>query len=283
MFAPPLTSGYITGRDFCIVSRENGWVMRTLVVIPARLGAMRLPRKPLRLLSGLPLIVRVWQRISEMNVADTVVVATDDESVASTVREAGADCVMTSDEHNSGTERVAEVASQARFRGYETIVNVQGDEPFIGKGAVRGAAQLVSTGTFPLGTAASRASSEILDTPSLVKVVIADDGRAMYFSRAPIPFLRDRADSAKLAERTLQHIGVYAYSREALAKWVSLPPHPLEEIERLEQLRPLAAGLPIGVAVTAEAPASGIDTEEDLKRANAHWDAFMKGAVTNAG
>jgi 3-deoxy-manno-octulosonate cytidylyltransferase (CMP-KDO synthetase) len=253
--------------------------MGTLVVIPARLGAMRLPRKPLRLLSGLPLIVRVWQRISQMNVADAVVVATDDESVASAVRAAGGECVMTSEEHSSGTERVAEVASQPRFRGFKTIVNVQGDEPFIGSEAVKGAADLVSSGRFPLGTAASRASTEILDTPSLVKVVIAQDGRAMYFSRAPIPYLRDRADSAKLAERTLQHIGVYAYSREALTEWVSLPPHPLEEIERLEQLRPLAAGLPIGVAVTNEAPASGIDTEEDLERANARWDAFMEGAV----
>jgi len=257
--------------------------MGTLVVIPARLGAMRLPRKPLRLLSGLPLIVRVWQRISQMNVADAVVVATDDDSVASAVRAAGAECVMTSDKHSSGTERVAEVASQPRFRGYSTIVNVQGDEPFIGRGAVKGAADLVSTGKFPLGTAASRASAEILDTPSLVKVVIADDGRAMYFSRSPIPYLRDQADAGKLAERTLQHIGVYAYSREALTEWVSLPPHPLEEIERLEQLRPLAAGLPIGVAVTSEAPASGIDTEEDLERANARWDAFMTGAVSNAG
>jgi 3-deoxy-manno-octulosonate cytidylyltransferase (CMP-KDO synthetase) len=257
--------------------------MGTLVVIPARLGAMRLPRKPLRLLSGLPLIVRVWQRISQMNVADAVVVATDDETVASAVRDAGADCVMTSTEHGSGTERVAEVASQPRFRSFDTIVNVQGDEPFIGKGAVRGAAEIVAKGQFPLGTAASRASTEILDTPSLVKVVVGDDGRAMYFSRAPIPFLRDAADAARLAERTLQHIGVYAYSREALTKWVSLPPHPLEEIERLEQLRPLAAGLPIGVAVTNEAPASGIDTEEDLERANARWDAFMKGAVQNAG
>ena len=257
--------------------------MGTLVVIPARLGAMRLPRKPLRLLSGLPLIVRVWQRISQMNVADAVVVATDDESVAAAVRGVGADCVITSDKHNSGTERVAEVAAQPRFRDYRTIVNVQGDEPFIGRGAVKGAAELVSKGRFPLGTAASRASTEILDTPSLVKVVIADDGRAMYFSRAPIPYLRDRTDAGKLADRTLQHIGVYSYSREALNEWVSLPPHPLEEIERLEQLRPLAAGLPIGVAGTSEAPASGIDTEEDLERANARWDAFMTGAVTNAG
>jgi len=218
-----------------------------------------------------------------MNVADAVVVATDDESVASIARQAGAECILTSDKHSTGTERVAEVAARPRFRAFQTIVNVQGDEPFIGPEAVRGAAQLVSNGSFPIGTAASRASPEILDTPSLVKVVVADDGRAMYFSRAPIPYLRDHADRVKLSERTLQHIGVYAYSAEALREWVSLPPHPLEEIERLEQLRPLAAGLPIGVAVTNEAPANGIDTEEDLERANARWDAFMTGAMTNAG
>src|SRR2546423_9667055 len=127
--------------------------MGPLVVIPARLGAMRLPRKPLRLLSGLPLIVRFWQRISQMKIADAVVVATDDESVVSAARQAGADCVLTSDTHSSGTERVAEVASQPRFQRFSTIVNVQGDEPFIGQGAVSGAAQLVSTGRFPLGTA----------------------------------------------------------------------------------------------------------------------------------
>src|SRR3954468_19294862 len=184
--------------------------MGTLVVIPARLGAMRLPRKPLRLLSGLPLIVRVWQRISQMKVADAVVVATDDDSVASIVRQAGAECVMTSPRHSSGTERVAEVAFQPRFASYGTIVNVQGDEPFIGAGAISGAAELVSSGRFPLGTAASRASTEILDTPSLVKVVVADDGRGLYFSRAPIPYLRVPTDRSKLVERTLQHIGVYA-------------------------------------------------------------------------
>ena len=266
-----------------MVSRENERLMRTLVVIPARIGALRLPRKPLRLLAGLPLIVRVWQRISQMNLADSVVVATDDETVASTVAAAGAEWVMTRADHSSGTERVAEVAAAKRFRSYDTIVNVQGDEPFIGPGAVRGASEIVTSGRFPLGTAASPASPDILGTPSLVKVVVADDGRAMYFSRAPIPFLRDAADSGSQARHTLQHIGVYAYTREALEKWVSLPVHPLEEVERLEQLRPLAAGVAMGVAVTNEAPASGIDTEDDLERANARWDGFMAGMVTNAG
>ena len=251
--------------------------MRTLVVIPARLAAVRLPGKPLRLLAGLPLIVRVWQRLADMRVADKCVVATDDDSVARAVRDAGAECVMTSPEHTSGTERVAEVAEMPGFSGYETIVNVQGDEPFIGPGAVLGAAQLVSGGKFPLGTAAVHASIDAMETPSVVKAVAADDGRAMYFSRAPIPFLRDSAEAGFRMKRALHHLGVYAYSRDALRRWVSLPPHPLEMIEKLEQLRPLAAGIPMGIAVVDEPAASGIDTEEDLLRANARWDAFIAG------
>src|SRR5215212_453802 len=128
--------------------------MRTLVVIPARLAAVRLPRKPLRLLAGVPLIVRVWQRVTAMKIADACVVATDADSVARAARDAGADCVMTSDSHTSGTERVAEVARMSRFAAYSTIVNVQGDEPFIGDAAVRGAADIVASERFPLGTSA---------------------------------------------------------------------------------------------------------------------------------
>jgi 3-deoxy-manno-octulosonate cytidylyltransferase (CMP-KDO synthetase) len=249
--------------------------VRTLVVIPARLAAVRLPRKPLRLLAGVPLIVRVWQRVSAMKVADACVVATDDEEVAQAARRAGADCVMTSSSHQSGTDRVAEVARRPEFAGYTTVVNVQGDEPFIGRGAVEGAARIVSSGAFPLGTAASRASWEIADDPNIVKVVRGDDSRAMYFSRASIPFPRAGVESAGM--QPLQHIGVYSYSRDALEKWVGLPPHELEITERLEQLRPLAAGIPMGVAIADEKPAPGIDTEDDLRRANARWDDFIAG------
>jgi len=215
-----------------------------------------------------------------MNVADACVVATDDERVASVVRDAGGDCVMTGSTHSTGTERVAEVAAQKRFRGFEAIVNVQGDEPFIGEGSVRGAAKMITSGAFPLGTAASHAGPGILDSPAIVKVVTDDSGRALYFSRAPIPFLRDKADAAARSKRTLQHIGVYAYTRDALAQWASLPPHPLELIERLEQLRPLAAGVPIGVAITNDRAAAGIDTEEDLLSANECWESVMAGAVS---
>ncbi len=252
--------------------------MRTLVVIPARLGATRLPQKPLRLLGGLPLIVRVWQTISEMKLAERCVVATDDARVASIVREAGGDCVMTSSSHSTGTERVAEVAAMAEFREFEAIVNVQGDEPYIGEESVRGAAAMVTGGGFPLGTSAARAGVEIFASRAIVKVVTDDKGRAMYFSRGEIPFLRDPDDAAKRDSLTLQHIGVYAYHRDALAEWAALPVHPLEEIERLEQLRPLAAGIPIGVAITDEPAATGIDTEEDLVRANELWKSHFAGA-----
>ena len=245
------------------------------MVIPARLAAVRLPRKPLRLLAGVPLIVRVWQRVSEMKIADACVVATDSDEVAQVARNAGAECVMTSSSHQSGTERVAEVARQPEFADYSTLVNVQGDEPFIGRGAVNGAARMVASGAFPLGTAASRASSKIAENPDIVKVVCGDDSRAMYFSRAAIPYARDGAHSARIDP--LQHIGVYAYSRDALEQWVALPPHDLEVTERLEQLRPLAAGIPMGVAITDEPPAAGIDTEDDLSRANARWDDFIAG------
>lgn len=247
------------------------------MVIPARLAAVRLPHKPLRLLGGVPLVVRVWQRVSEMEIGDECVVATDDESVAVAVRDAGADCVMTGRHHLSGTDRVAEVARMPRFSEFSTIVNVQGDEPFIGREAVKGAADIVASGRFPLGTSASPAPWDVAGDPGVVKVVLGNDGRALYFSRAGIPFVRDRDAIGSIEMGLLQHIGVYAYSREALERWVALPPHPLENTERLEQLRPLAAGIPIGVSIANEPPASGIDTEDDLSRANARWHEFIAG------
>ncbi|MGI9089557.1 MAG: 3-deoxy-manno-octulosonate cytidylyltransferase [Gemmatimonadaceae bacterium] len=249
--------------------------MKTVIVIPARLGAVRLPRKPLRPLGGLPLILQVWRRVQGMNVADRVVVATDHDEVASVARGAGAEVVMTSPDCASGTARVAEVADAPGFEDFDAFVNVQGDEPFISEAFVRAAANVVRTGSFTLGTVAAPATADIFDIPSVVKVVTGTDGRALYFSRAPIPYLRDAADAGARVPLTLQHIGVYSYTRDALARWVALPPHPLEEIERLEQLRPLANGMDIGVAVVSERAECGIDTEEDLHHANSRWSAFV--------
>jgi 3-deoxy-manno-octulosonate cytidylyltransferase (CMP-KDO synthetase) len=251
--------------------------VKTLAVLPARLGSTRLPRKPLRLLGGLPLIVRVWQRVTALAVADHVVVATDSPEILRVVEAAGGDAVLTRADHPSGTDRVAEVAARAEFRGFEAIVNVQGDEPFVPDGAVRGAATMVTSGRFPLGTVAAPAASSILAAPDVVKVVTADDGRALYFSRASIPWCRDDADAALRSTLVRQHIGVYAYTRDALASWVALPVHPLEQVERLEQLRPLAAGLAMGVALLDEAPPGGVDTEDDLERANARWTEHLAG------
>ena len=247
-----------------------------LAVIPARLGSTRLPRKPLRLLGGRALVVQVWERLAGLALADRCVIATDSEEVAAVARAAGAECVMTSGAHPSGTDRVAEVARRPEYSRYEAIVNVQGDEPFVQRDAVAGAAGVVSSGRFPLGTAACPAPASALAQPNIVKVVAADDGRAMYFSRAGIPFRRDDGDAAVADRLVRQHIGVYAYTREALLRWVSLPEHPLERAERLEQLRPLAAGLAMGVAAVKEAPIGGIDTEEDLALASARWDDFRR-------
>jgi 3-deoxy-manno-octulosonate cytidylyltransferase (CMP-KDO synthetase) len=245
--------------------------MRTLAVIPARLGATRLPRKPLRILAGLPLVIRVWERVLSLDVVDRCLIATDSQEVADVANEHGAEVVVTSDVHPSGTDRIAEVALRREYADYDVIVNVQGDEPFVPRSAITGAVRMVTSGRFPLGTAAVRASASVLRDPNVVKVVAAADGRAMYFSRAPIPFLRDEEDAAIQRPLIWQHIGVYAYASSALQNWVSLPATPLEEIERLEQLRPLVAGIPMGVSLTEELVSPGIDTEDDLDRANREW------------
>ena len=248
--------------------------MTVLAIIPARRGATRLPDKPLRLLGGEPLILRVWQRVSSLHIADQVVVATDDQEIQRTIESAGGTAVLTRPDHASGTDRIAEVARRAEFAGVDVIVNVQGDEPFMDESAIRGAVAVVTGGGAPIGTAAVPASIEALRSPDAVKVVCDDAGRALYFSRAPIPFLRDSTDAALRDARIRLHLGIYAYTRDALQSWVALPVHPLEQIERLEQLRPLAAGFPIGVALAAPVVVGGIDTEADLLRANAHWDSI---------
>jgi 3-deoxy-manno-octulosonate cytidylyltransferase (CMP-KDO synthetase) len=221
----------------------------------------------------------VLERVVALRVADRCIVATDSEEIAEQVRRAGGEAVMTDSAHPSGTDRVAEVARRPDCHGVHAILNVQGDEPFVSASAVRGALEQVATSRFPLGTAAVRASADVLDRPDVVKVVTDDDGAAMYFSRAPIPYLRDHADVAERDARVLHHVGVYAYTPDALAQWVALPVHPLERIERLEQLRPLASGMRMGVAITDVAPRGGIDTEADLELANQEWAAFTTSEI----
>ena len=238
--------------------------MPVLGVIPARLGSTRLPRKPLVPLAGEPLIIVVTRRIADLGICDRLVVATDTREIAAVVRDAGFEAVMTSPDHASGTERVAEVVAKAEFSNFNFILNVQGDEPFVAAAAVRGALACLEGGE-PLGTAAGSLEPALVNDPNRVKVVADTRGRAVYFSRAPIPFDRDGKGDVVYH----QHVGVYAYTREGLQAWVQLPPVPEEQWERLEQLRPLLHGIPMGVTLFEGPAAPGIDTPADLAWAEA--------------
>ena len=190
---------------------------------------------------------------------DRVVVATDAREIVATVEAAGFAAVLTSPEHQSGTERIAEVIGKKEFSGFTFIVNVQGDEPFVAPAAIRGALACLDRGEI-LGTAAAALDAGLAGDPNRVKVVVDARGHAVYFSRAPIPFDRDGAGEVIYH----QHVGVYAYTREALECWVRLPPVPEERWERLEQLRPLLHGIPMGVTLFDGPAAPGIDTPADL-------------------
>ncbi|MDP3773062.1 MAG: 3-deoxy-manno-octulosonate cytidylyltransferase [Gemmatimonadales bacterium] len=239
---------------------------RALVVIPARLGAQRLPNKPIRLLAGKPLVAHVVANAVASGVSDRVVVATDSPSVAEAVNGSKCEVVMTGAHHPSGTSRVAEVAARLEYAAYDIVVNVQGDEPFLPHAAIRGAVEQVVAG-FDVGTAAVPVDEEAVARPSLVKVAMGEGNRALYFSRSPIPFNRSGTPG-----RYWQHLGVYAYRPATLARWMELPRSPLEDAEKLEQLTPLANGLTFGVALLSDPAMPGIDTEEDLERAEA-WMA----------
>ncbi|MEO8634843.1 MAG: 3-deoxy-manno-octulosonate cytidylyltransferase [Gemmatimonadales bacterium] len=242
--------------------------MPVLGVIPARLGSTRLRNKPLQLLAGEPLVTRVIQRVRSLGLVDTLIVATDSTMIVRIAELSGVRAVLTSEAHESGTERVAEVGRLAEFGGHDVIVNIQGDEPFLPRAALAGAIERVRGGE-DIGTAAAPLDAADVDDPSRVKVVTDERGRALYFSRAPIPFRRDA--SATIPALYWQHLGVYAFSRGALERWSSLSVAPAEAAERLEQLRALHHGMTIGVA-RLDAPAQhGVDTPDDLRRAEAHW------------
>ncbi|HEX2207974.1 MAG TPA: 3-deoxy-manno-octulosonate cytidylyltransferase [Longimicrobium sp.] len=240
-----------------------------LGVIPARLSSRRLPQKPLHVIAGRPLIEWVWRRVVAFGLFDALVIATDSARVAEAARAFGATVEMTREDHPSGTDRVAEVARMAAYAGFGTIVNVQGDEPFVRRDHLEAAIGLVAGGGWDAGTVATpiRTADEWRE-PGIVKVVRADDGGALYFSRAPVPFARDAEPSeADFASGLyLRHVGIYGYRRDALLRWVALPEGALERIEKLEQLRPLAAGIRMGVAVGAPAD-GGVDTPADAERA----------------
>lgn len=247
--------------------------MPVLVVVPARVGSTRLPNKPLQLLGGAPLVARVVERVRQVPGVDRVLVATDADAVVEALAPTGVETVLTRGDLASGTDRVAAVASRGEYAGFDLVVNVQGDEPFVPIAAVSGAIDRVRRGD-AIGTAAAPLDPALRDDPARVKVVCDERGRALYFSRHPIPFVRDPAD---LATTTWwQHLGVYAYRRDALLHLATLPRSTLERAESLEQLRALEAGMAIGVALLDRPAPPGIDTPADLAAAEAQWPAFAE-------
>jgi 3-deoxy-manno-octulosonate cytidylyltransferase (CMP-KDO synthetase) len=246
--------------------------MRVLGVIPARLGSTRLPNKPLQLLAGEPLITRVVERVLEHGLVDQLVVATDSSRVVQVAEQSGVRAVLTDGSHQTGTDRVAEVASRSEFAAFDTIVNIQGDEPFLSREALAGALGRVERGD-DIGTAAAPLDPELAGDPSRVKVVTNARGQALYFSRSIIPHRREPDDPSD--GLYWQHLGIYSFTRAALTRFVTLPPCEAEQAERLEQLRALHHGMTIGVARLQEPALPGVDTADDLRRAEAHWHTFQ--------
>lgn len=233
--------------------------MKTVAVIPARYGSTRLPGKPLLDICGKPLIQRVWEVVAHVHGLDEIIVATDDERIAKVVQEFGGKVMMTSPDCQSGSDRVREVAQTVDADVY---VNVQGDEPLLEPAAIEKLLDVFAQDdNVQVATLCSPISREEAQSSNQVKVVRDHAGNALYFSRTPLPFVREASESADY----FGHIGIYAYRREALTVFTSLPTSPLEQAEKLEQLRFLQAGIPIRVL---EVPRMGVgvDTQEDLER-----------------
>ncbi|PWC17273.1 3-deoxy-manno-octulosonate cytidylyltransferase [Brenneria corticis] len=238
------------------------------VIIPARFASSRLPGKPLADINGKPMVVHVMERAQESG-ARRVIVATDHPDVEAAVRKSGGEVCLTSPDHHSGTERLAEVIERYGFSDDEIIVNVQGDEPLIPPVIVRQVAENLAACRAGMATLAVPIdSSEEAFNPNAVKVVTDAEGYALYFSRAPIPWERERFSRSKesIGDHFLRHIGIYAYRAGFVRRYVSWAPSQLEQIELLEQLRVLWYGEKIHVAVAKSVPSVGVDTPEDLAR-----------------
>jgi 3-deoxy-manno-octulosonate cytidylyltransferase (CMP-KDO synthetase) len=253
-------------------------ILDFVVAIPARYAASRLPGKPLRLLGGEPLVLHVARRALAAG-AREVWVATDDARIADVLAASGVRIAMTAATHVSGTDRLAECAARAGWSDDTVVVNLQGDEPFAPAAGIRAVAETLVASGAPMSTLATPIDdiASLLD-PNTVKLVRAGNGDALYFSRAPIPWPRDAfaqdrdttRDTMPAGGGWLRHIGIYGYRAGFLKQFAGLPPSPLERIESLEQLRALEAGHRIAVAITPEAFPPGIDTPEDLERAEHH-------------
>lgn len=231
--------------------------MKIVAVIPARLASTRLPRKMLREINGNPLAVWVYKAVRASSLLDDVIIATDSDEILAACEKHGCNARMTSDKHRSGTERVHEVSQSVPADVY---INVQGDEPMIRVAHIEALAALMKNPEIPVGTLKTPAASGDIANPNAVKVVADANQRALYFSRSTIPHDRDNTQP-----KYFKHLGIYAYRRPFLDKFVTLPESSLERAERLEQLRFLENGIPIYVAETAH-DSIGVDTEEDFLR-----------------
>jgi len=234
------------------------------VVIPSRYASERLPGKPLRDIAGKPMLQHVWDRAMASE-ASEVVVATDDSRIADAARGFGATVCMTDAGHQSGTDRIAEVASTLGWADDRVVVNLQGDEPLMPPGLIRQCASLLEDPAAGMATLASAGlSDEEFRNPNVVRVVVDQCDFALYFSRSPIPYSRS-PDTDQLARATaLRHHGIYGYRCAVLKRLVAAPPSVLERCEKLEQLRALELGIRIKVGRPSERPGPGVDTEADL-------------------
>jgi 3-deoxy-manno-octulosonate cytidylyltransferase (CMP-KDO synthetase) len=231
--------------------------VKSVAIIPARLASTRLPRKMLREIAGKPLVGWVYEAVRSSPLLSDVIIATDSEEILEACRRNGWKVQMTSATHRSGTERVHEISDSVTADVY---VNVQGDEPLVRPEQIATLLEVMKDQTVQVGTVKTPCPPQEIRNPNAVKVVTAPDGRALYFSRATIPFDRDNS-----APRYFKHLGLYAYRKSALNLFVSQPESNLEKTERLEQLRFLENGIPIYVGETPY-DSVGVDTEEDLQR-----------------
>jgi 3-deoxy-manno-octulosonate cytidylyltransferase (CMP-KDO synthetase) len=231
--------------------------MKVIAVIPARLASMRLPQKMLREISGRPLAVWVYQAVRSSPLLEDVIIATDSEEIVEACRKHSCNSRMTSSAHRSGTERVHEISQSVAA---EVYINVQGDEPMIRADHIAALIELMKDSHVPVGTLKTPAAPEDIPNPNAVKVVTDMTGRALYFSRSTVPYDRDGSHP-----RYFKHLGIYAYRKPALDRFVGLPESTLERAERLEQLRFLENGIPIYAAETPY-DSVGVDTEEDFAR-----------------
>jgi 3-deoxy-manno-octulosonate cytidylyltransferase (CMP-KDO synthetase) len=235
-----------------------------VVVIPSRYASTRFPGKPLRDINGKTMLQHVYERGMESAATD-VVIATDDDRIADAADLFGARVCMTSDQHRSGSERIAEVCDIMDWEDDRIVVNLQGDEPTMPAALINQCAALLQNSSSDIATLASPIrTQEDLNNPNVVKVIVDDNGEAIYFSRAAIPFARSEEQGTVARDIALHHHGIYAYRCGVLRRLVAAEPSRLEMVERLEQLRALSLGMSIRVGVPSERPGAGVDTEEDL-------------------